>query len=287
MKNIHLLLVFFVLLFSSCQDKGKAKIADLVSKWQGKEILFPERMVYSRFLEDTVHFKTQNCKLKVLVYVDSTGCTGCKLQLPKWKTFIAQVDSLTESYIPFIFVFQSQDRDYLRTMLKQNNFDYPVCTDSENKFNGLNHFPNDITFQTFLLDENNRIKVIGNPIHNLSIQELYLREIGRNIHSKDEPLTTLESPIDEYNLDIVDKGSTKNITISVKNTGSNLFKLKGFTTSCDCTEASCDWKELRPNEAGTITINYKAEEVGEFYRTVDIYGNIKGTLTLSFTGKVK
>lgn len=252
-----------------------------------KEILFPEKITYTRFLEDTIDFRTQNSQFKVLVYVDSTGCIGCKLQLPKWKTFISEIDSLAKSYTPFIFVFQSQNYDDLKTILKRSNFDYPVYTDAKGKFNRLNHFPDDNMFHTFLLDENNHIKVIGNPIHNLSVQELFLREISKNIHSEKEPLTTLASLMDEYNLDIVDKGTTKNITVSVKNTGNNIFKLKGFTTSCDCTEASCDWKELRPNEVGTITINYKAEKVGEFYRTVDIYGNTKEPLTLSFTGKVK
>lgn len=286
MKKTYLITVFFLLLFSSCQDKGKVKIANLVAEWQGKEILFPERMTYSRFLKDTVDFKIQG-KLKVLVYVDSIGCTSCKLQLSKWKSFISQIDTLTESYIPFIFVFQPQNSEDLKTVFKREHFGYPVCIDSEGEFSKLNRFPNDITFQTFLLDENNRVKVIGNPIHNLSVQELYLKEIGKNVHLEKEPFTSLESSLTEYDFGIVENGTTKRLTISVKNTGSDIFKLKGFTTSCDCTEASCTWKELQPNETGTIIISYKAEETGDFYRTVDIYGNIKGALTLSFIGKVK
>ena len=31
----------------------------------------------------------------------------------------------------------------------------------------------------------------------------------------------------------------------------------------------------------------EAEQSGDFLRTVDVYGNIPGTLTLSFTGTVK
>lgn len=286
MRNIRLS-IFLVLFLVSCQDKDKAKIADLVSEWQGKEIFFPERMTYTCFLEDTVAFNPQESKLKVLVYVDSIGCTSCKLQLSKWNKLISQVDSLTENAMPFIFVFQPQSKKELKFILERDNFDYPICMDSEDKFYGLNHFPNDITFQTFLLDENNCVKVIGNPIHNLSVQELYLREIGKNIHSEKTSLTTLESSMDEYSLGVVGKETTKRTSVSVKNTGNNTFKLKGFTTSCDCTEVSCDWEELNPNEVGTIAIRYKAEELGEFYRTVDIYGNTKEPLTLSFTGKVK
>lgn len=86
---------------------------------------------------------------------------------------------------------------------------------------------------------------------------------------------------------IVDVGATKTLTVSVKNKGNHAFRLKGFTTSCDCTEASCDWKELQPGETGVVTIVYKAEETGDFYRTVDIYGNIEKPLTLYLIGKVK
>lgn len=48
------------------------------------------------------------------------------------------------------------------------------------------------------------------------------------------------------------------------------------------------WKELQPGESGTITVSYEAEQPGDFYRTVDIYGNIpNNSLMVSFIGTVK
>ena len=38
--------------------------------------------------------------------------------------------------------------------------------------NNLNKFPADITFQTFLLDKNNKVVVLGNPIHNIAVNDL-------------------------------------------------------------------------------------------------------------------
>jgi hypothetical protein len=47
-------------------------------------------------------------------------------------------------------------------------------------------------------------------------------------------------------------------------------------------------KELQPGESGTITVSYEAEQPGDFYRTVDIYGNIpNNSLMVSFIGTVK
>jgi len=37
----------------------------------------------------------------------------------------------------------------------------------------INNFPNDPNFQTFLLDQNNKVLIIGNPVTNNNIRQLY------------------------------------------------------------------------------------------------------------------
>lgn len=56
--------------------------------------------------------------------------------------------------------------------------------------NKLNHFPTDMAFHTFLLDKENKVVAIGNPIHNSKVKELYLKIIqGEKIGEKDEDKT--------------------------------------------------------------------------------------------------
>ena len=275
-------------LLTACKENNKEKFALLVQEWQGKEIVFPQDMAFTRFVTEPVDYRIPDAEYKVLVYVDSVGCTSCKLQLPKWQELIAHVDSATNGNIPFIFVFQSKDDRELRYILKCDNFDRPVCIDRNNRFNSSNRFPQDITFQTFLLDKDNKVKVIGNPVHNLAVRDLYLKQITGMQYQEALPKTTLETDKAEYDLGTVKEGTTKKQTVTVRNTGTNVFKLKGFTTSCDCTEATCDWKELQPGESGTVTVSYEAEQPGDFYRTVEIYGNIpNNSLMVSFIGTVK
>ena len=202
-------------------------------------------------------------------------------------SFIAHVDSATGGNVPFLFFFQSKDDKELRYLLKRDNFNRPVCIDHANRMNAKNNFPQEMTFQTFLLDKDNKVKVIGNPIHNLAVKELYLKHLTGNISQK-QAVTTLETEQMEYDLGTVPTGTTKQQTVTVRNSGSTVFKLKGFTTSCDCTEATCGWQELQPGESGTFTVNYQAEEPGDFYRTVELYGNIPdNALQFSFIGTVK
>ena len=275
-------------LLTACKENNKEKFALLVQEWQGKEIVFPQDMAFTRFVTEPVDYRIPDAEYKVLVYVDSVGCTSCKLQLPKWQELIAHVDSATNGNIPFIFVFQSKDDRELRYILKRDNFDRPVCIDRNNRFDELNQFPQDITFQTFLLDKDNKVKVIGNPVHNLAVRDLYLKQITGMQYQEALPKTTLETDKAEYDLGTVKEGTTKKQTVTVRNTGTSVFKLKGFTTSCDCTEATCDWKELQPGESGTVTVSYEAEQPGDFYRTVEIYGNIpNNSLMVSFIGTVQ
>ena len=275
-------------LLTACKENNKEKFALLVQEWQGKEIVFPQDMAFTRFVTEPVDYRIPDAEYKVLVYVDSVGCTSCKLQLLKWKELIAHVDSATNGNVPFIFIFQSKDDRELRYILKCDNFDSPVCIDRNNRFNSSNRFPQDITFQTFLLDKDNKVKVIGNPVHNLAVRDLYLKQITGIQYQEALPKTTLETDKAEYDLGTVKEGTTKKQTVTVRNTGTSVFKLKGFTTSCDCTEATCDWKELQPGESGTVTVSYEAEQPGDFYRTVEIYGNIpNNSLMVSFIGTVQ
>ena len=287
---IKLVLIFCIslLCFSSCQNPAQEHITQLVKEWQGKEVHFLENPVFTRQLGDTVDSRIPEAEYKVLVYVDSIGCTSCKLQLPKWKELIAYVDSVSGGQVPFLFFFQSKDNKELRYILKRDNFRLPVCVDSQNEFGKLNRFPSELMFQTFLLDKDNRVKVIGNPIHNLSVKELYLKEIAGIKETEALALTQLVPDQEEYDMGIVAENETKKQKVLLKNTGNVPFVIKGITTSCDCTTAEYDWKEIAPDEQKEMVVSYKGEELGDFWRTVTVYGNIPDqSLTLSFVGRVE
>lgn len=47
---------------------------------------------------------------KILTYVDSVGCIGCKLQLTEWKKYIMEMDSLFDNSIQFLFFFSPEKK---------------------------------------------------------------------------------------------------------------------------------------------------------------------------------
>ena len=169
--------------------------------------------MFTRFVTDTVPYRIPKSDYKVVVFVDSVGCISCKLQLPKWKEFMHEVDSLSDGNVPFVFFFQTKDVSELRYILKRDSF------------YRLNRFPGEMMFQTFLVDSANRVKVIGNPIHNLSVKDLYLKEIT-GIEAVSQPVTTIQADSAEYHYGVVGENKTASEEYrkgSVPNKGNNNF----------------------------------------------------------------
>ena len=148
MRNL-IFIIFSSLSLFSCSDDKKHDIEVLVKEWNNKEIRFPENPVFTRYVTDTIPYRIPKADYKVVVFVDSVGCISCKLQLPRWKKFMHEVDSLSDGNVPFVFFFQTKDVRELRYILRRDNFSHPVCIDTEDRFYRLNRFPGNMMFQTF------------------------------------------------------------------------------------------------------------------------------------------
>lgn len=176
MKRNIVIILLSIPIIMGCTDSKKEVITKLVTEWQGKEIVLPDSSVFTIQGKDTVNVDWDSM-YKVLVYVDSAGCTSCRLQLHKWKEFITEVDTITHHTVQFLFYLTPKNVKEARYITRRDDFTYPMCIDPENKINAHNHFPKEDMFHTFLLDADNKVQVIGNPIHNSAVRELYLKTI--------------------------------------------------------------------------------------------------------------
>jgi len=108
------LLFFLLVSFSvcSCKDKRrKEEIGKTVAEWMGKEIRFPENTPCYLSGKDTLpelcneEFRKE---FKILLYVDSAGCSSCRLMLSQWKQLIEETDSLFQGKVGFLLFFSSR-----------------------------------------------------------------------------------------------------------------------------------------------------------------------------------
>ena len=283
MRPLDLIILLLTIFLSACQDKQKEIITLLVKEWQGKQILFPENMVFTRFASDTTNFVIPTSDYKVLVFVDSIGCTSCKLQLSRWKEFIRYTDSISQKNIPFLFFFQFDDQWEIHSLLIRENFDKPICLDRSDSLNQLNHFPKDIRFQVFLLDKNNKVVVIGNPVHNPNVKELYLEEISRK-----QPVAPIQTTVkvekEALLLETIPLGKSKDTLFTLVNTGDQPLVIIDVTTTCGCAQTLFDKHPVQPGESLHIKVGVTPENKGLFDETITVKCNTNQLIKLNIRG---
>ena len=273
-------------MLASCQESREEAMLRLVNEWNGKEIKFPTRSVFTIQGKDTVDFEFRHADYKVVTYIDSVGCTSCKLQLHRWKVLMEEVDLLTGGSVPFLFYFHPKDLKELRYLTRRESFTYPVCFDEEDELNQLNRFPTNMTFQTFLLDKFNKVVAIGNPVLSPQIKDLYLNVMMGRIKTRQADNVTSVS----INRMIMDFGSFPQLekqerSFTLTNTGKGLLVIQDVVTSCGCTKVEYSKEPVRPGGILEMKVIYEAEKAGHFNKTITVYCNTKDSpLRLTING---
>jgi hypothetical protein len=290
MKQHIIFLFSFLLLGISCQgNKNRAKIGQIISEWTGKQIQFPENYFCNILGKDTVStFCTGlfDKEYKVLLYIDSTGCFDCQLKLYEWKRLIFEADSLFQDKLGFVFFFQSKSKKEMSYLFKRDNFTHPVFIDTDNSIERLNHFPSQPEYQCFLLDKNNKVLMLGNPVLNPKIWELYKQTIaGEKQASKQEELTTAQADKTIHDYGTIRKGSAHKAVFRITNTGAHPLLIHQVSASCGCTNVSWDKRPVKPGGTATVSAEMTPDETGCFNKTIDVHCNVAETpLKLTLIG---
>ena len=144
--------------------------------FMGSNIAIPrlEEAVYNG--RDTiVPINTRNKEYNIVIYYDSVTCSSCELsELWKWKAFMDE-DLREKANCLFIFSPSTINEDEIRTYLNLYPFPWPVYIDTDNLFaNGnKNILPSEKIFHTFMLDKEDNVTLIGNPIKSYELKKLY------------------------------------------------------------------------------------------------------------------
>ena len=176
-----IVLVGLVAFCSSCKkNRRKENVLKIVKEWTGKEVRFPKALSCTSMGKDTACIDVYDDNYKILLYVDSLGCTSCRLKLSEWKKMMQESDSVFIRKPEFIFIFQPKKKDEkeLQSVFKQNGFRHPVFIDRDNEIDRINKFPSNSEYQCFLIDKDNKVLLVGNPALISGIWILYKRVIN-------------------------------------------------------------------------------------------------------------
>jgi hypothetical protein len=271
----------------SCKNKQQILEAQkIVAEWAGKEIKFPDGVKCSYMGKDTT------CPgfikpYRILVYIDSIGCSSCKFKLSAWQDLMRDSSFLIFNNVDFLFYFQPKKKEDITFLLKIERFRHPIYLDIKNEINRLNHFPNKIEHQCFLLDSNNKVLMIGNPTLNPEIWELYKEVITGEVSTK-SLVTTVEPQQTEIEIKDFRLGKISEAIFVLKNTGSQPLVIQMVNASCGCTVPEWEKRPIAPGKSTEIKVSITPEEKGYFNKTITIHCNTEDTpILLKVSGMVK
>ena len=291
MKRNILCLLCLVVLLVSCRDSTEDKISQLLHEWIGKEVCFPQNMDLTSYVDTnaTVNFEDWKASYTILHYVDTAGCVSCKLQLSRWRAFVAELDSVSHYSAKCLLSFSPMNKAILLKSLRINKFNHYVFIDEKDSLNQLNAFPANEAFHTLLLDKNNKVLAMGNPIHNPNIKDLYLRIIrGESPQAPSDagtPVTTVSVSSAEADLGTFPWQEPRTCTFTLRNTGDRPLVIHDVSTSCGCLTVDYPEEPARPGEELTLRAHYRADSRGTVLKSMQVYCNAQGSpLRLRVTG---
>ena len=269
MKKYFSIIYLFIFVVC-CKSNYKDETRQLVEEWQNKNIIFPtETNVYIKN-EKIVQSFSDDKRLKILSYTDSSGCLSCNMMLQAWKMFADYIHSAFKNPVEIIKVAYPRNQKDIIFELVKSDYQYPVFIDMNDSLNKLNHFPDDERFHCFLLDENNHVVLIGDPILNPNIKDFYCRiiseRLGIDYHQSPEIFKVVD-------LGAFTKSEIKYIECIIPNNNMTEMVIDSVYTSCECTSAVIDKLVIHPNEKGLLSITYSPDDEGEFYR--EVYVKVK------------
>jgi hypothetical protein len=203
---------------------------------------------------------------------------------------IAEAETEMPGKIGFHFYFQPKNEKELKFMLRRNNFRQAVYMDSEDKLYRTNKLPYNMSYQCFLLDRDNKVLLIGNPVLNPKIWELYRQTVmgTGSMEREDTPRTTVEVEQAEIELQSVKIHETSTGVFIVKNTGDAPLVIKDISASCGCTVPEWDKKPVKPGDWTEIKVKVTPDGAGYFRKTVTVFCNTeKGSVSLTVKSMVK
>lgn len=143
-----------------------------INNWLGKVIYLP---LIDSTLNISQYYPQNNIKLVSYINADCGLCIG---DFDKWRPILKKIKSFSNTEIIF-YVHSSDFMELLNNIERKNPFPIDLIVDKENLFFLINNLDSNKMFHTFLLDNNNKVLLIGNPTMNSDIQELYIKTIQK------------------------------------------------------------------------------------------------------------
>ncbi len=186
--NIIFLLLACVM-GTSCNDAERIKKKIKRMQLQETHLHLSEMDLYT--MEDNekeVLYSFERCPMKLVVYVDSTSCSSCLMKnMYHWYDVIDEVERRYHGKLKTVFIFNPIKKQLriFEYAYRNSAFGYPIFVDTTNVFRRMNtHIANSKEYHTFLLNEENRVVLVGCPLTNPEVKEMLFDWVDQSLEAK-------------------------------------------------------------------------------------------------------
>lgn len=172
---MQILIVITLLLCGCVQNNTTVDIQKII----GKSMIISNKFTAHIQDRDT-SFDDSDGEVKLITYYNFRGCSSCKLkELSNWKTMLNELDSVVgvQNYKPIFILNVGIKEEKTIVDLIVYDFTRPVLFDREGAFEAANLLPEDPALHTFLVDKHGKVRLVGSPIGNPKMWELYKKTI--------------------------------------------------------------------------------------------------------------
>lgn len=173
--------ISIILLLSCTEHHRKKQIGQLFST----EIILPDTSSLFNKALDSINL---NIPAKMVVYFDAETCASCALsRIWEWDE-VSHITQASNGKYQTLFIFTPKQKDLstvkrvFQGMHMENKLVY--IDDRQDFITNNPTIPEDAMFHTFLLDRKNKIVLVGNPVHNEKLWELYKNTIDQLIKNE-------------------------------------------------------------------------------------------------------
>ena len=178
--NLYLYILCSAFLLGGCRNQND-EIKDNLLIMKSKSVKIPFTDM-SCWINDSImnNRPWERAKMKLIVYMDSISCVESTMSYMSFWDDYVQLENKYEDMFYIFFIMKSEQLDVrmLSSYFHYTGLNHPIYIDSTNVFMKYNpHIPSKDKYHTFLLDEDNNVILVGNPLYNSRIGNMLEKTI--------------------------------------------------------------------------------------------------------------
>lgn len=266
MRWSSILMLIILGIAASCSGRSDDQ-REVLSGLLGREIAIPDEL--SAIIQGVVTpSDMSDADFKIITYIDSAGCVPCRMKLSFWNDVIDEFKATDDDInVEFLMILNTRLSAEMSRLIDEEKFMHQVCFDPEGLFEAANPLPRPDPYHTFLLNADNEIVAVGNPVANPKVMDIY-----RKIISPEPTHINLLCRRPVATLGFISPADTVVRRFQLRNTTDSTLTIQALIPSCGCVEAEAEAEVINPDEVVMVTVTYLSDTiVGPVRRHVDIF----------------